>query len=75
MTGMSYNAEFNFAARLTAQVATPADAASLSDWAMAHPDGLIFGPVSALPTPPEAIEHYNRTDYGFWPAAAAIPRE
>jgi hypothetical protein len=75
VTGMRYNADFNFAARLTTPVATPADAAALADWAKAHPDGLIFGPVRALPTPPEATEYYNRTDFGFWPASAVTSRE
>jgi hypothetical protein len=73
--GMPYNAEFNFAARLTTPVATPADTAALADWAGAHPEGLIFGPATALPVPPEAREHFNRIEYGFWPAAAATSRE
>lgn len=74
--GMPYNAEFNFAARLTTPVATPPDAAALADWARTHPEGLIFGPVTALPVPPDAREAFNRTEFGFWPAAAvATSRE
>ena len=75
VTGMPYNAEFNFTARLTTSVATPADAVALMDWAKAHPDGLIFGPVKALDIAPAEIEHYNRIEYGFWPASALTSRE
>lgn len=75
VTGMPYNAEFNFAARLTGPVATPADDAALRAWAEAHPEGLIFGPVAALPDSPAATERYNRRDYGFWPASAVTSRE
>lgn len=75
VTGMPYNAEFNFAARLTTPVATPSDATALADWAKAHPEGLIFGPLKALSAPPEATEHYNQTEFGFWPASAVTSPE
>ncbi len=75
VTGMPYNAEFNFAARLTTPVATPGDATQLDDWAKAHPEGLIFGPVGALKAAPQATERYNRKTYGFWPASAVISPE
>ena len=75
VTGMRYNAEFDFPARLTAPVATPDSPAELADWARAHPDGLIFGPVTALTAQPEATASYNRTLFGFWPAAAVTSLE
>ena len=45
------------------------------DWAKAHPDGLIFGPVKALDIAPAQTERYNRIEYGFWPASALTSRE
>lgn len=75
LTGMRYNAEFNFMARLTAPVATPSSPEELAAWAKAHPEGLIFGPNGSVDAPPEATERYNRIEYGFWPAAALTSRE
>lgn len=75
LTGMPYSAEFNFLARLTQKVATPASPEELAAWAKAHPQGLIFGPTGSVDAPPEASERYNRIDYGFWPAAALTSRE
>ncbi len=46
VTGMTYNAELNFTARLTAPVATPDDPMA---WARAHPDGLILAPLASPP--------------------------
>ena len=50
----SYNAEFNFIARMTTPVATPQTPADLAAWAKAHPNGLVVssrgnpGPMSSL---------------------------
>lgn len=77
----SYNAEFNFIARMTTRVATPADAAELAAWAAAHPDGLIFGLKTngLLTAEPQQTIHYMGDDWAIWPAAAvsaaAISRE
>ncbi len=72
VSGMTYNAEINFAARLTRPVATPATAADLRAWAAAHPGGLVFGPVGRVPVTaaPADILHYNGLIYGVWPAEA-----
>lgn len=75
LTGMPYNAEFNFMARLTQKVATPATPEELVVWAKAYPEGLIFGPNGSIDAPPEATERYNRIEYGFWPAAALTSPE
>ena len=68
VAGMPYNAEFNFRARLTTPVATPADAASLRSWAGAHPDGLLFAPLRRAPVsaPPMEELRYNGVTYGVW---------
>lgn len=75
LTGMPYNAEFNFMARLTEKVATPATPEDLLGWAKDHPQGLIFGPNGSVDAPPEATERYDRVEYGFWPAAALTSQE
>jgi 4-amino-4-deoxy-L-arabinose transferase-like glycosyltransferase len=71
IAGMTYNAEFNFAARLTTPIATPGSASDLRLWAVAHPDGLVFGPQDRIPvtTPPEWSAVYNGYTLGFWPAS------
>lgn len=73
-TDPEYNAEFNFALRLTAPVATPQTAAELGVWAKAHPDGLIFGQKNQdlLTAAPQEVLPYMGQDWAFWPAAAAI---
>ncbi len=70
--GITYNAEFNFAARLTAPVAVPKTPEALAAWAAAHPDGIVFGPVAAVPVPsaPEATERFHGETFGFWSASA-----
>lgn len=75
LTGMPYNAEFNFMARLTRKVATPGTPEALLAWAKAYPAGLIFGPNGSVNAPPEATERYNGIEYGFWPAAALTSPE
>jgi hypothetical protein len=70
ISGMPYNAEFNFSARLTRPVATPGDPAALKIWALEHSDGLLFGPIGLVQVSiaPFASETYNGTTYGFWSA-------
>lgn len=71
VAGMAYNAEFNFAARLDAPVATPDDAAAILAWCADHPDGLLFGPVGQVPVEAAPADQlrYRGIDYGFWPAS------
>jgi 4-amino-4-deoxy-L-arabinose transferase-like glycosyltransferase len=73
IAGMTYNAEFNFAARLTTPVATPPGPKELREWAIAHPGGVVFGPVDRVPVtaPPQATMVYNGYRLGFWPAMTA----
>ena len=71
-TQSPYNAEFNFAARLTTTVATPPDAAAWTVWATDHPKGMVFGliqdtPITALPA---QTLRYMGKDWGIWPATA-----
>ncbi len=49
VTNAEYNAEINFLARLTTPVALTPDLPSLTLWAQAHPDGMIFGRVNETP--------------------------
>jgi hypothetical protein len=71
VAGMTYNAEFNFAAHLDAKVATPVDGAAIRAWCADHPDGLLFGPVGRVPVAAAPADHllYRGLDYGFWPAS------
>ena len=73
-TNTGYNAEFNFAARLTTPVATPANAAAWGTWANDHPDGMIFGVLENIPFTAEPTETltYMGKDWGIWPSSAAI---
>ncbi|WP_413872423.1 ArnT family glycosyltransferase [Albidovulum sp.] len=73
VSGITYNAEFNFAARLTRPVATPATPAELAAWSAAHPGGLVFGPVDRVPltAAPETTLRYHGLTWGFWPAGVA----
>ena len=74
LTGMTYNAEFNYAARLQAPIATPDTAAGLALWAAAHPGGTILAPRAAVAftAPPNAAFRYNGEDFGVWPVAAVL---
>jgi 4-amino-4-deoxy-L-arabinose transferase-like glycosyltransferase len=73
ISGVTYNAEFNFAARLTRPVATPATPAELAAWSAAHPGGLVFGPLGRVPltAAPETTLRYHGLTWGFWPAGVA----
>lgn len=65
-----YNAEINFLARLTTNVALTPDPESLTAWAQAHPNGVFFGRVKENPlTPrPQQVFHFFAQDWGLWPA-------
>ncbi len=71
--GATYHAEFNFAARLTGPVATPADAAALRAWAASHPAGTILGRPGALAPdwPPFREIRFRSQGYGLWSVADA----
>jgi 4-amino-4-deoxy-L-arabinose transferase-like glycosyltransferase len=68
VVGMPYEAEFNFAARLTEPVATPAPEA-LPAWKAAHPGGVVAGPVAkaGLPDAPSETFRFRGQDFGLWP--------
>lgn len=74
VTGTTYNAEVNFTARYKLPVATPATADDLVAWAVAHPQGLVFGPVATAPikSPPDAVLSFAGDMIGIWPASAAL---
>ncbi len=66
--GMPYNADFNFAGRLTQAVATPRTEDELRDWIVAHPDGSIVGPVGAvgMGAQPDQTWVYRGRPFGLW---------
>lgn len=69
--GMPYNAEFNFAGRLTAPVEVPMDHQALTDWAKAHPDGLVVGPTerSGIAVAPDTTWRFRSREFGGWSGA------
>lgn len=69
VVGMPYQAEFNFAARLTSPVDAPS-LAQLSSWMAAHPGGIVAAPVGTpgMPGAPDSVVRYRGGDLGFWPA-------
>jgi len=77
VVGTRYNAEVNFTMRLTDPVAEPQDAAALVAWAVAHPNGLVFGPLESSPIrkAPASTLRFAGEDYGVWPAADALTAE
>jgi 4-amino-4-deoxy-L-arabinose transferase-like glycosyltransferase len=77
VVGMTYNADFNFAARMDRRVATPSTGAELTEWAAKHPDGVIVGPVerAGITAPAQDTVRYYRKDMGVWPASAATGAE
>jgi 4-amino-4-deoxy-L-arabinose transferase-like glycosyltransferase len=75
--GQTYHAEFNFAGRLTQQVATPTDQNDLDEWIAAHPDGVIIGRpgrVSLTWNPDETVL-FRGSPYAVWRVAEAPPKE
>ena len=77
VTNLEYNAEFNFAARLTAPVALPQSKAEVLEWAKAHPAGIVLGRISESPltiAPKETIKYIGQ-DWGYWPSALIISQE
>ena len=68
VVGMPYQAEFNFAARLTAPVATPAPD-DLQAWKAAHRGGVVAGPVAkaGMPDAPSETFRFRGQDFGLWP--------
>lgn len=77
VTNLEYNAEFNFAARLTAPVALTKTRADVLAWAKDHPSGVVFGKIveSPLNTPPQGVVKYIGQDWGYWMAASLISQE
>ena len=66
--GDTYQAEFNFAARLTRPVALPLTGADLRDWMAAHPRGVVVAPVGTveLPWTPAATVPVGLASYRLW---------
>jgi len=75
VTNGEYHAEINFLARLTTPVALTPDPASLTAWARAHPQGMVFGRVEENPlkVAPQEVFRYMGKDWGLWPAALISP--
>lgn len=71
--GQRYHAEFNFAGRLTAPVATPATPEDLAAWQAAHPGGVIVARLDkAHPSwPPARTIPFRNAPYALWRAADA----
>ncbi|HRO14133.1 MAG TPA: hypothetical protein PLL33_03650, partial [Paracoccus sp. (in: a-proteobacteria)] len=71
--GQSYHAEFNFAGRLTAPVATPGTAGDLAAWQAAHPDGVIVARLHKAhpPWPPAWIIPFRNAPYAIWRTTGA----
>lgn len=71
-----YQAEFNFAGRLTAPIALLDDADALSAWLAAHPQGTVLAPLRKPPsqtvTPAETFA-FEDQPWGLWPAADLEP--
>lgn len=71
-----YNAEINYLAGLTAPVAQPGTLADWQEWALAHPQGTVFGRIKENPltAAPQEVFRYMGEDWGLWPASV-ISRE
>ena len=71
--GQSYHAEFNFAGRLTAPVATPATAGDLAAWLAAHPAGVIVARLDRTHPawPPRETILFRNAPYAVWHTADA----
>ena len=72
VTNAEYNAEINFLARLTTNVALTPDLPSLTAWAQTHPNGMIFGRIKENPltAAPQQVFHFMAQDWGLWPATS-----
>lgn len=66
--GPPYNAEFNFAGRLTSPVAEIGDERELSAWLASHSKGVVLGPTTgaALPWEPRYEIPFGGTTYAIW---------
>ncbi len=73
LVGDSYQAEFNFTARLRHPVAAPETAEARAAWQAAHPDGLILGRAGPddPPWPRAGSVSWRNVDYGLWHVADA----
>lgn len=71
--GQGYHAEFNFAGRLTAPVATPRTLGELAAWRAAHPRGVIVARLDKAhpPWPPARILPFRNAPYALWRAGNA----
>ena len=69
-----YQAEFNYAGRLTAPLAVFTDPAPLASWLAAHPEGTVIAPILAPPADvePASVLPFEDRLWGFWPAEALI---
>lgn len=67
-----YNAEFNFAPRLTTPVALPTSEDELKVWASAHPEGIVIGRAGEMPLvePPQGAISYMGQSWSYWSAAS-----
>lgn len=63
-----YNAEFNFAAKITVKVDEPRDVAQAEAWLAAHPDGILAAECRAAPLAqaPSDKVYFNGTDWCLW---------
>lgn len=73
----NYQAEFNFAGRLTQPMAVLDDAPALSQWLVSHPQGTVLANTDAPPGPtaPAQVTPFGTQDWGLWPAAALTSLE
>ena len=71
--GQSYHAEFNFAARLRAPVATPRTPQDLAAWQAAHPRGVIVARHDKAhpPWPARRTIAFRNSPYAIWQVADA----
>lgn len=71
--GQSYHAEFNFAGRLTAPVATPRTAEDLAAWQAEHPAGVIVARLDRdhPAWPPHETIPFRNAPYAVWHVADA----